>query len=139
MANLTITVANVLASKQAQINNSYNFGATITPGEVVYLDSGNLWQLADSNASATTAKASGITLNGGSAGQPASVCTSDPAFTPGATVAAGVPYVVSETAGLICPSTDLATGDITCFLFLPITGSTTQVNFQPVFGGGTHA
>jgi hypothetical protein len=140
MANLSITAANVLPSSQAILNKANNFGTTVTQGQVVYLDSNNLWQLAKANGSATQAKAQGIAVNAGSPGQPAVVALSDPAFTPGGTMTLGLIYTTSETAGAIGVSSDLTnTGDIPCVLMIPLAGSTTQANLMPLFGGSVHA
>jgi hypothetical protein len=103
MADLSITPANVAASASAVINRSYNFGATIDPGETVILDSDRTWQLLDldsaANGNNTITTLRGIALNGGNDGQPASVVLRDPDFTPGATLTNGSALYGSTTAG----------------------------------------
>ena len=49
----------------------------------------------------------GVALNGGATGQPIIVAVSGK-FNPGATVAVGTVYILSATAGGICPAADLA-------------------------------
>jgi len=111
MADKTLTAASVVPSAGATLIKQYNFGASITAGQVVYLDANLTWQLADANASALTAAFVGIAVNGGAAGQPAVVATSDPAFTHGlAAVAAGDVLILSGTAGAIAPVADAASG-----------------------------
>lgn len=100
--DITITAANVLASSTATISKQYNFGATVTAGQAVYLDSSNEWQLLDTNAAATgngVSDTRGIALNGGASGQPAAVVIEDTAFTPGGTLTNGSAVYGSITAG----------------------------------------
>lgn len=109
MADLTITAANVAAGANSTSVHGVA-GATITAGQAVYLDSTTgTYKLCDANASGT-ASCDGIALNGAASGQPLKVLT-EGLITIGGTVAVGTIYVVSETAGGICPSTDLATGE----------------------------
>lgn len=111
MADKSLTAASVVPSAAASLIKQYNFGATITAGQVVYLDANLTWQLADANASATAAAFVGIAVNGGAAGQPAIVATADPAFTHGlAAVAAGDILILSANPGAIAPSADAASG-----------------------------
>lgn len=111
MADLTITAANVVAGSGAKIKHG-TAGATITAGQALYLDSSDgKYKLAD-NDSATAAVRSfaGIALNGASNGQPLAVLEAG-SITIGATTAVGIVYCLSSTAGGICPSADIATGD----------------------------
>lgn len=105
MANLSITAANVIASSSAVIRREYKAGATITAGQLVYLDANSVWQLVDSDAAATGNAVNdlrGIALNGAAANQPLSVCTQDlGGFTVGATLTNGTTYYASTTAGAI--------------------------------------
>ena len=137
MAAYSITAANVLASSQAIKDTSHNYGTTVTQGQPVYLDVNGLYQLSNTLTSATTAQCSGIALNAGSPNQPANVCLSDVAFTPGFTLASGVPVVCGSTAGALNPVSDLATGWFTTVVMVPI--STTQAILKPVAGGAAHA
>src|SRR5689334_2100256 len=107
MAALTVTAANVIAAAGATIDTSRNFGATITAGQSVYLDTvTNTYKLFNAITSAVTGKLAGVALNGGSSGQPAAILT-DGNYNPGATVAVGVVYVGGGTNGAINPSADL--------------------------------
>lgn len=122
MADLTITAANVVPGNGARITNG-TAGATITAGQVVYLDpADNRFKLADcDNASATVRAAFGIAVNGASTGQPVAVQTAgELAF--GAILAAGVSYYLSPNAGGIAPIADIASGDHT--VLVGMAGST---------------
>lgn len=110
MADLTITAANVAAAASATIVNG-SAGATVTAGQAVYLDTNtNTYKLSDADASSTTGRVDGVALNGAASGQPLRVITRGD-LTAGATLAVGEIYVISGTAGAICPVGDYATGD----------------------------
>lgn len=118
MADLSITAANVLKGANAIFQAGVS-GATITAGQPVYLDSATgTYKLADANLSAAAATVVAISLNGASSGQPVSVLQEDDDFTPGATLVTGTVYVLSATAGAICPAADLATGWYPNVLFI---------------------
>ncbi len=104
MAAISITAASVLASVNAVIRREYKAGATITAGQVVYLNTSNQWVLADSDAAATgngITDLRGIALNGASSGQPVAVCTEDSDFTPGGTLTNGSAVYLFTTAGAL--------------------------------------
>lgn len=108
MADLSITAANVVKGTGAVPDASKVAGETVTAGQTVYLKaSDNRWWKSQADATSTEAAASGIALNGASAGQPLVVQTAGE-ITIGATVAVGGVYVVSATAGGIAPVADLA-------------------------------
>jgi hypothetical protein len=111
MADLTITAANVAAGSGC-VKVQGTAGATITAGQVVYLDSSDdKYKLADNDsATAAVRSVAGIALHGSLNGQPLTVLTKGP-ITIGATTAVGTVYCLSSTAGGICPSADIATGD----------------------------
>lgn len=112
MTDISITAGNVVPANNAIIERG-TAGATITAGQVVYLDtSDNRYKLADADsATAAVRAARGIALNGASAGQPLAVQTGGD-LTIGATIAAGVSYYLSAgTAGGICPIADLGQDD----------------------------
>lgn len=116
MADLTITAASVDAGANARIV-TYDAGAAITAGQVVYKEasSGTL-KLADNDSATSEVRSPlGIALNGAASGQPVSVLT-EGNITIGATVAASVSYYLSSTAGGICPEADIASGDYNIFL-----------------------
>ena len=128
MADLTITAANVAKGTNAAVVTSYLAGASITAGQSVYLDSAtNTIKLADADALASSA-AVGVSLNAAASGQPITDQRSGN-ITIGATVAVGVAYYVSTTAGGICLESDLATGDFPHFLGFAT--STTVIALDP--------
>ena len=128
MADLTITAASVAAGANAALVNQYLAGATITQGQAVYVDSTtNTVKLADADALASSA-ATGIALNAASAGQPITYQRYGN-ITIGATVAVGVAYYVSTTAGAICLESDLSTGNFPHFLGFAT--STTVIALDP--------
>ena len=116
MSDLVITAANVVAGSGAK-KVTGTAGASVTAGQVVYNDSAtNTYKLAD-NDSATAAVRSpaGIALHAAASGQPLTILTQGP-ITIGATTAVGTIYCLSSTAGGICPSADIASGDYNTIL-----------------------
>lgn len=116
MADLVITAASVVAGNGAKTDRGIA-GATITAGQVVYLDAAdNKYKLADTD-SATAAVRSpvGIALHAALAGQPLVILTSG-LITIGATLLAGVFYYLSGNPGGICPVADVAAGDYPCVI-----------------------
>lgn len=112
MAAISITAANVVRGSDARVTGG-DFGATVTQGQVVYLDSAdNKFKLADADSGTASARAPvGVALNAGSAGQPGDVQTSGD-ITIGATLTPGLPYFLSpDTAGGIALIADVAIGD----------------------------
>lgn len=111
-ADLSITTTSfVHGSKAEKILGTA--GATITIGQLVYLDSTtDTWKLADADASVTTAAVGGIAASGAVSGQSLIVVTRDDDMTLGATLSMSAPvYVLSSTAGGIAPVADLSTGE----------------------------
>ncbi len=150
MADYTVTAANVIASTQAiryvtpgvtsfeikgdaqkAIPKVLVAGETITAGQPVYQNSSSLAiYKADANASDPAYKVIGISENGAAAGQPISVCESDPAFTPGCTMAIGDVVILSATAGGITEAANKASGWFVSSL--GVAYSTTQMDFKIV-------
>lgn len=127
MADLVITPANVVKGNNAQTEAGI-LGATVTAGQVVYLDpTTRKYLLADNNAAALPAKSpKGIALNGGSINQPVVVHKGgDIAI--GATVVVGTPYFLSDAPGGICPLADLLTGENVVLLGIAISTTTIKV------------
>jgi len=119
MSDLSITAANVVAGSNAAITRIYKAGESITAGQAVYRasDTGK-WMKADSNSATAEAKtAQGIALHAASNNQPLAVQTEGD-ITIGATLTAGSPYYLSDTAGGIQPAADLASGENVCLLGL---------------------
>ena len=117
MADISITPANVVRGGTSAdvVNRAYNAGATVTAGQAVYLDtaaSPMAWKLAQCDGTSIESGYGdgvefGIALHAASSGQPLAVQT-DGTITIGGTVVATTEYVVSATAGGICPAADLA-------------------------------
>lgn len=132
MADLAITAANVLPGSNAVLDKTRNAGAAITAGQAVYLDSSNLWQLADANGAAALRQATGIAVNNAAANQPIAVQTAGD-ITIGGTVTVGSVYVLSANAGGVAPVGDLASGWYTNVL--GIGKSTTVIALQFQYAG----
>jgi hypothetical protein len=134
-ADLTITAANVLLVSGNKTGGTA--GAALTIGLPVYLDTNNLWQIADSNAAGKDA-ATGITLSqAAAANQPVTVLADSSGSAVlgfGAILTAGETYIVSATAGGIAPITDAATGWKVCILGIALTTSNLKLIF---FAGDT--
>jgi hypothetical protein len=138
MADITVTAASVVPGSNAtQIQGTA--GETITAGMAVYLKSTDTkwWKAQADGTSAESGVGSntlGIALCGASAGQPIVVDVADSTgITIGATVAAGTVYVVSATAGGICPEADITAGQ---YLSILGVGSSTTV-IKMLTGGAT--
>jgi len=121
MADLSVTPASVLPYAGAVIQTG-RAGETLLAGQALYLKAadGKLWK-ADDTAAAKAA-AVGVALNGGAAGQPISYAQSG-GVNPGAVVAIGTIYGVTDTAGGIGAVSELATPD-----FVTILGVATTVS-----------
>ena len=130
MADLTITAANVVAGSNAR-KTSGIAGVAITAGQAVYLSSTTgKYLLADTDSATAEARVPvGIALNGAAAGQPVEVQTSGD-ITIGATVAAGVAYYLSGTAGGICPVADVASGDYPSIIGMGISTTEIRIDIQ---------
>lgn len=133
MADLVITAASVVAGANARITHGIA-GATVTAGQVVYLDpTTGKWGLADTDsATAAVRNATGVALNGAALNQPVAVQTGGD-VTIGATVAAGDGYWLSGTAGGIAPIADVAAGDYP--LLVGIGKSTTVLALEFDYAG----
>jgi hypothetical protein len=130
MADLTVTAANVVPGAGARITNG-TAGATITAGQVVYLDpADNRFKLADcDNASATIREAFGIATHGALTGQPLAVQTAGE-LAMGAIMLAGVAYYLSPNAGGIAPVADILSGDNTVIIGMARTTSILNVGIR---------
>jgi hypothetical protein len=133
IADITITPGSVVPVA-GYISENGTAGATITAGQVVYLDSSDSkYKLADSNSATAAVRAAyGIALHGGSNGQPMQILRSGD-ITIGATVAVGTVYVLSATPGGIAPAapgvTDLVTGMYTFVIGIGQTAAILTVKF----------
>ena len=132
MADITITAASVLKSATTVIEHG-TAGATITAGQVVYLDSSDSeYKLADTDsATAAVRSPRGIALNNASDGQPMTIARKGP-VTIGGTLAAATTYYLSGTPGGIAPIADVASGDYTCILGIATSTTVLDIN---IIGG----
>lgn len=135
MAAISITAANVIPSTSAVITYGVA-GATITQGQLVYIDTGdsNKIKLADSDASSLASTVAGLAISGASSGQRVYYITSDPGLTLGATILAGDTLWASPTAGGITKTA----GDLVATNYVTTVGvmtSTTVCNFKITRGG----
>lgn len=133
MADLSITAANVIAGSNATKRPGIA-GATITAGQVVYLDQTTTgkWLHADGDEDTVAERGGavvGIALNGASDGQPLMVQTDGDITLGAATMTAGVTYYLSDAAGGICPLADLATGDYYTIVGIAISASVLRLGF----------
>lgn len=135
MAAIAVTAASVLGSSQAVHVTNYTFAATVTAGQIVFLNSANQWALADSDGALGTSLTAvrGIAANGGSINQPADVIISDPDFTPGGTLTNGLAVYLFTTPGSISQADIPATPAYP--VFCGVAKSTTKMNLQFVASG----
>lgn len=121
MADISITVANVVKGTIAQsadgatqpLTKTLLAAVTITQGQTVYEDTSvtpNVLRLCDANGTTAASVGGGMALNAALAGQPVTYQYQG-AIVPGGTLAAGMLYCQSETAGSICPINDLVSTD----------------------------
>lgn len=127
MADLSITAANVVKGTGSTIERVTS-GATITAGQLVYLDSADSdkAKLAQGNA-AGTSTVYGISLHAALANQPLTVLTAGPCNV-GATLAVGQTYVLSAAAaGGIAPVSDVSTGEYVSHIGIALSASNLSV------------
>lgn len=137
MSDLAITAANVVKGSGATVNKDANAGESITAGQAVYKKaSDGKWWKAQTDDTSAQADAQGIALHAAAADQPLAVQTGG-SIAIGATVAAGVFYYVSNTAGGICPVADIGSADYVTQIGYGLTTSTIMV--QPIATGVTLA
>lgn len=126
MANLTRTAANVRLMSAGPISPGTS-GEAITQGDPLYFDTAGKLKKCQADGTAAEADCKAIALSA------ASAADMDVAyFAPGAdidlgaTLTVGETYVVSATAGAICPVGDLVSGD-----YVTILGIATAANKLP--------
>jgi hypothetical protein len=103
------TAALVIASINAQQSRGIA-GVVITAGQSVAVNTDRTIHLYSASGGAPLNVFGGIALDGAAVGQPINYTKSDPNFTPGFAIAAGMIVIGSATAGNLCPHTDLASG-----------------------------
>ena len=117
MADISITASAVVPSANAVIKYT-TAGATLTAGQLIYLDTADLdangigkAKLSDANGAAALRVVDGITVGGASAGQPVAIVTYDTALVVGSGLTANNILILSDTPGGIAPSADLGSGE----------------------------
>lgn len=112
MADLTITAASVLQGSNASVVHG-RAGATITQGQMVYLEAASgKYKLADADGATTEIKTPvGVALNSASDGQPLAIQVRGD-ITIGATLTLNARYYLSSTPGGIEPEADLSAGEL---------------------------
>lgn len=117
MADASITAANVKWVSGVR-PAAVKCGATMTPGQVVYLDTTtNTHKLADADLDAESV-VSGVTLDGGVDGRDMFIGVPGSVINVGFTTAAGTIYVLSLTPGGVAVRGDISTGDWVVVLFI---------------------
>jgi len=110
VADISITAANVAQVDGGVIDGIVGgTGVTVTAGQVVYLDTTTgTFLLAQADGTAAEATVAGIALHGSATGQPLRAQVSG-TIAIGGTVVVAKTYVLSPTAGAICPDADITT------------------------------
>lgn len=136
MVDITITAANVVCGADPTKEHGIA-GATITAGQVVYRDATTRkYLLADSNsATAAVRQPRGIALHGASDNQPLTIQKSPGDITIGATLTAGVTYMLSDTPGGICPLADVGSGEYACIIGIAKTAAVLSLGIN--YSGAT--
>ena len=129
-ADLSITAANVKATGSSAKITRVKYGETITQGQAVYrLEADGEHYKADADVGNNAAAAVvGIALTPGGDGEYGYILTEGP-VTIGATMTVGEIYVLSGTAGGICPEGDLASLDRVTILGVATSTTVLSVNF----------
>jgi hypothetical protein len=129
-ADLSITAANVKAAGSSSKPVRVKFGEAVTQGQAVYLKaSDGEYYKADADAGTSEiAGAVGVAITPASTDEYGYILTEGP-VTIGATMTVGEIYVLSGTAGGICPEADLATADRVTII--GVATSTTVLAIQP--------
>jgi hypothetical protein len=132
-----MTSTAIFAASTASKTRSGTAGEAITAGQAVYLDSAtNTYLKADSTGGAgdlaALAAVAGIAINSAGTGQPLDILT-EGNMTCNAVLAAGMIYCLSETAGGIQPSADLASGEYFSVIGL---GTSTTNMYVSIYNSG---
>lgn len=130
MADLSLTASAIVAASGANLKRG-TAGATITAGQIVYLDaSDSKYKLADAdNLPAAGVTAVFMALNGASDNQPISVLQGGD-VTMGSVLTAGTAYYLSPNPGGIAPLADVQSGDDV--IVLGVAKSATVLLFKPI-------
>ena len=138
MVDLSVTATQVLPGTGAQLQFGIA-GATITAGQVVYLDpTTTTYKLFDANDTAANTRSPVIAMNGASSGQRLTVQVSGSlTIGAGAAPTLGLVYVASATPGGIAPSADIAANWRVAVL--GVATSASAINLAPSNSGATKA
>lgn len=134
MVDVAITAANVKKGAGAKVETGVA-GATITAGQLVYLNQGtSKYLIADNDSVAVGANESrGFALHAALDNQPLQVQYAGEitlnGLTPGAT------YFLSNTPGGLCPDADVGAGEKV--MLVGVAKSATVLKIDPVFPGVT--
>jgi hypothetical protein len=130
MSDIAITAANVLPGSGAVLQTG-TAGETVTQGQALYQKAADSkWYKADCNsATAEVRVAKAFAVTGSTAGQPVVVQTGGQ-ITIGGTVANGITYFLSGTAGGIRPVADNTTGDYPQVVGMGISATVLQIDFR---------
>lgn len=128
MADLTVSASGIAKGTNATFDTGVA-GASITAGQPLYKDTANNNVLKPAvNTSSTACVVAGIALHAAATGQPIQYQTSGDLYMTGTTLPVGSVYVLSATAGGMCPVADLeaTTGTSYCTIIggTTVTGST---------------
>lgn len=128
MADLSITAANVLAASGAEKNRA-TAGAAITAGQVIYILSTDSKAYLADDTTAVKAAARGVALNNAAIGQPVTYISAGD-FNPGAAVAVGLIYGVTDTPGGIGLVSERASADFVTVLGIATTTSNIHLSIN---------
>jgi hypothetical protein len=132
LPDLAIVASQVIPVAGSQ-TRTQNAAVAITAGKVVYLNSSNLWALAQCDGTDAEVAAVGFAVNDAAVGQPCTVVTGGLLILgSGAAPVAAQIYCVSATPGGACPYADLVS---TNKLFIVAIGKTlNQITVIPYNG-----
>ena len=130
MADLSSITA-VRPTSNTQVVGPVLYGATISAGQPVYLDSSDgKYKLADADASETTAQVQGIAMTPGVDDGYGVIAIGGNIILVGTTMTVGDSYLASATAGGIMPEGDLASDDYVTHLGVAATATQLNLNIK---------
>ena len=129
MADINFT-ENSVKPTSTTVKARAKFGATITQGMALYLDTTDgEYKIAHCETSATTANASALALTSGADGQPGWVATGGDVTVDNLSLAA--PVLILSASGGVCPSADLATNDYITIIGAAKSTTVLSLSFKP--------
>lgn len=127
MVDVVVTAANV-ARVSGSVRNA-DAGVAITAGDVLYIDSNGVAQLAQHDLTDVEAAAAGIALNDAAVGQPVTYQVAG-VIDLGAVLTAGEVYVVGAGDGGIAPVADIGVGDYATVLGVAVSSNNLQIGIN---------